>query len=94
MARFISRVCKNEACESHRIVPSTGENARALCEVVGGNKDDYSLKCGTCGLVFDDAKPTQRPKYTYPHYNSSAGVTFDSYSSQRSWEKKTGSEPM
>lgn len=94
MATFINRVCRNDNCESHGVKTLTGDKYKPLCEVVGGSRDAYQLKCGTCGTVFEDARPEKRKTMSYPYNCSSTGQVFNSYSEQRSYEKANGLEPL
>lgn len=95
MPSFISRKCENKECKSHTKLFSWSEkDPVASCQIIDSFKDGIRVRCESCGLEFDTNKVKQKSKATWPHYNASAGVTFDSYSDQRSYEKKNGLEPM
>ena len=96
MARYIARICVNKSCASHNKVHAWQENAqRAQCKIVGKSEtNDLLVECGECATQFSTHQVTQKSKATYPHYNASADTVFNSYSEQRSHEKKHGLEPI
>jgi hypothetical protein len=100
MASFVSRVCPNENCESHKpMYPRMdGQPPKALCELVGVNKANLILSCTKCSTQFEAEKSREKIlKMTYSRggYDcASTGQHFDSYSEQRAYEKLHKLEPM
>lgn len=90
MATYVHRLCENKECESHGTNPFTGEPKRSLCEITKNGL----FKCLKCETEFESVLNTAKVKGDYPHYNASAGVVFNSYSEQRSFERKNKLEPM
>lgn len=90
MATYINRVCANKDCESHKLNnPSLLKPYAAIVKVLSSD----TVKCETCGTEFEGRMDNRLICQQYG-YNASAGVTFNNYQEQRSWEKKTGAEPI
>lgn len=91
MATYINRVCHNSGCESHKL--NTPDSLKPYAAIVKVLTSD-TVKCETCGNEFEGRMDNRLVSSQWGKYNASAGEVFNSYSEQRAWEKKTGSEPI